>query len=84
MEEGEGNDDNRVTLTHDPMNPMNSMNSFRSLIAWREEFADTLAFYCADGRFVAQCEDFLTNGLKVTTCDHFVFPAARDGWCWMR
>ncbi len=61
------------------MNPMNFMNSFRSPIVWREGFADALVLCCADGRFVPQCEDFLTNSLKVTTCDHFVVPGGA-GW----
>ncbi|MCS6861368.1 MAG: hypothetical protein NZT92_13715 [Abditibacteriales bacterium] len=55
------------------------MNAFGSPIAWHKEFADTLVLYCADGRFVRQCEDFLTNGLKVATCDHFVVPGGA-GW----
>lgn len=53
--------------------------TFRSPVAWREEFADTLVLYCADGRFVPQCEDFLMNGLQVKTCDHFVVPGGA-GW----
>jgi hypothetical protein len=55
------------------------MNLFYSPIAWHKEFADTLVLYCSDGRFVQQCEDFLTNGLALTTCDHFVVPGGA-GW----
>jgi hypothetical protein len=59
---------------------MNPMNPFSSSAPWHSDFAETLVLYCSDGRFVQQCEEFLTNGLQVKTCDHFIVPG---GAAWL-
>ena len=47
---------------------------FESGIPYQNGGVSTAAVYCSDGRFSAQCEDFLFHGLEIEHCDLIVVP----------
>jgi carbonic anhydrase-like protein len=50
------------------------MSTYHSTVAYKNDGVRTAAMYCSDGRFGAQCEDFLRNGLGVDHFDLVVLP----------
>lgn len=47
---------------------------FQSGIDYQNGGVSAAAVYCSDGRFSAQCEDFLFHGLGIEHCDLIVIP----------
>lgn len=47
---------------------------FTSSVTYQNSGVRAAAVYCSDGRFEAQCADFLRNGLGIDRCDLVVLP----------
>lgn len=47
---------------------------YHSPVTYQNSGVRAAAVYCSDGRFEAQCEDFLRNGLGIDRCDLVVLP----------
>ena len=47
---------------------------YRSSVMYQDGGVRAAAVYCSDGRFGAQCEDFLRNGLEIDRFDLVVLP----------
>ena len=45
-----------------------------SSVSYQSSGVRAAAVYCSDGRFEAQCADFLRNGLGIDRCDLIVIP----------
>jgi len=48
--------------------------TYRSNIPYKTSGIQALAVYCSDGRFEAQCEDFVRKGLGIERFDLIVLP----------
>ena len=48
--------------------------NYQSPVEYKNSGVRAAAVYCSDGRFAAQCEDFLRNGLGIDRCDLIVLP----------
>ncbi len=51
-----------------------SQSAFQSSIRYQDHGVRVAAVYCSDGRFEAQCADFLRHGLGIDRCDLIVVP----------